>query len=210
MDAITNKDTRTFPMDDVVFNRLLLPDKYINSFSEDEFYAFKSKQDRVNTKRFTDQQTLKRLEKNCRNVGKTPRETESIARFFSNDMEQSVSATCKYLLKSGKYCSHKAAPGCEGYCRKHYPLYLKYNNKNPTLSSSESVGKTKHQQDLADFVTAGELWWKDTTTSEEDYSFDKFRSFVCTPEGKKVLKEHVIFSWLAVKGNNVYKMAIKD
>ena len=206
MDAITNKDTPTFPMDDVVFNRLLLPDKYINSFSEDEFYAFKIKQDRVNTKRFHDHQTLKRVEKNCRNVGKTPRETESIARFFSNDMEQSVSGTCIHLLKGGKYCSHKAAPGCEGYCRKHYPMH----NKNPTLSSSESVVKTKHQQDLADFVTAGELWWKDTTTGEEDYSFDKFRSFVYTPEGKKVLKEHVIFSWLAVKGNNVYKMAIKD
>ena len=206
MDAITNKDTPTFPMDDVVFNRLLLPDKYINSFSEDEFYAFKIKQDRVNTKRFHDHQTLKRVEKNCRNVGRTPRETESIWRYFSNDMEQSVSGTCIHLLKGGKYCSHKAAPGCEGYCRKHYPMH----NKNPTLSSSESVVKTKHQQDLADFVTAGELWWKDTTTGEEDYSFDKFRSFVGTPEGKKVLKEHVIFSWLAVKGNNVYKMAIKD
>ena len=206
MDAITNKDTPTFPMDDVVFNRLLLPDKYINSFSEDEFYAFKIKQDRVNTKRFHDHQTLKRVEKNCRNVGRTPRETESIWRYFSNDMEQSVSETCRHLLKGGKYCSHKAAPGCKGYCRKHYPMH----NKNPTLSSSESVVKTKHQQDLADFVTAGELWWKDTTTGEEDYSFDKFRSFVYTPEGKKVLKEHVIFSWLAVKGNNVYKMAIKD
>ena len=197
-------------MDDAVFNRLLLPDKYINSYSEDEFDAFIGKYISVLRKRFTDQQIRKKLEENCRNVGRTPKEMNSIARFYFNDMEQSVSATCRHLLKSGKYCSHKAAPGCEGYCRKHYPLYLKYYNKKPTLSSSESVEKTKHQQDLADFVTAGELWWKDTTTGEEDYSFDKFRSFVGTPEGKKVLKEHVIFSWLAVKGNNVYKMAIKD
>ena len=61
MDAITNKDTPTFPMDDVVFNRLLLPDKYINSYSEDEFYAFMSKQNRVNIKRFYDQQNQKKI-----------------------------------------------------------------------------------------------------------------------------------------------------
>ena len=205
MDAITNKDTPTFPFGDEVFNRTLLPDRHFNNLTEDEFDAFIGKYISVNRKRFTDQQIRKRVENNCRNVGKTPRETESIGRYFQTDMEPSVPGMCKHLLKSRKYCSHKSVPGCEGYCRKHYPMH-----KNPTLGSSETVEKTKHQQDLADFVTAGELWWKDTTTGEEDYSFDKFRSFVGTPEGKKVLKEHVIFSWLAVKGNNVYKMAIKD
>jgi len=206
MDAITNKDTHTFPFGDEVFNRFNLPDRYLKKLTKDEFYAYMAKHQIVHHERFNEHQTLKRVEKNCKNVGRTPREFNSIARFFQNDMEPSVSGTCIHLLKGGKFCSHKAAPGCKGYCRKHYPMH----NKNPTPSSSEPVEKTKHQQDLADFVTAGELWWKDTTTGEEDYSFDKFRSFVYTPEGKKVLKEHVIFSWLAVKGNNVYKMAIKD
>jgi len=102
MDTITNKDTPpTFPMDDVVFNRLLLPDKYINSYSEDEFYAFMSKQNRVNIKRFYDQQNQKKINESRMNFEK-----------------------CKAISINGKRCTHNAKPGCEGYCLKHYKVHV--------------------------------------------------------------------------------------
>ena len=65
MDAITNKGTRTFPMDDATFNSLLLPVEYIKKLTEDEFHAFMSAHRRYHDKIFYEHQNQKKINEFC-------------------------------------------------------------------------------------------------------------------------------------------------
>ena len=68
MDAITNKDTRTFPIDDATFNSLIL-DRYLKKLTEDEFEDFLYELNRVNRKRFYELKMRKKINESCMNFG---------------------------------------------------------------------------------------------------------------------------------------------
>ena len=69
MDAITNKDTRTVPMDDATFNSLLLPVEYLNKFTEDEFHAYNAKFIIDTTIRFYELKMREKIDEICMDLG---------------------------------------------------------------------------------------------------------------------------------------------
>ena len=84
MDAITNKDTRTFPMDDATFNSLLLPVEYIKKLTKDELDAFNVKFIIVNTKRFYEFKMRKKIDEICMDLGDKITPEELKCRLFGD------------------------------------------------------------------------------------------------------------------------------
>ena len=124
MDAITNKDTPpTFPMDDAVFNRLTVPDRYLSKFTEDEYDAFMSKYNSFHRKRFNELKMREKINESCMDLGDkiTPGDIE--CRLFG-EHSPTTSEKCKAVSINGKRCTHNAKPGCEGYCLKHYKIHV--------------------------------------------------------------------------------------
>ena len=127
MDAITNKDTRTFPMDDATFNSLLLPVEYLNRFTEDEYDAFMSKYNSVHYERFTKLKMREKINEICMDVGDkiTPGDME---RRLFGEHSPTTPEKCKAISINGKRCTHNTKPGCEGYCLKHYKIHVASKN----------------------------------------------------------------------------------
>ena len=123
MDAITNKDTRTFPFDDVTFNRFLLPDRHLNNITEDEFEDYLYELNRVLRKRFTKLKMREKINEICMDVGDkiTPGDME---RRLFGEHSPTTPEKCKAISINGKRCTHNAKPGCEGYCLKHYKIHV--------------------------------------------------------------------------------------
>ena len=83
MDAITNKDTRTFPIDDATFNSLIL-DRYLKKLTEDEFEDFLYELNRVNRKRFYELKMRKKIDEICMDLGDKITPEEIKCRLFGD------------------------------------------------------------------------------------------------------------------------------